>query len=284
MTVAVLAKDESNFTVTESAALLEQWKAAGVELLIVQCFPPSYASKYANQIAQMQLAQQAGIPFDGYIYDYLADPSWRDGCLQGLQALVGQGLVCRRLWADEEDVSSSTQSMSVPARVRAISVSLKAIDLAPTKINPTGVYTGAWWWKPYTSNSSAFSDRPLWLANYDGNPDTSVGYVPLGGWPYVTTKQYAGSQPDGTDLDVLSAIEAGLLNSQPEVQNVAIVVGQGMQAQMTAAGDAPLFGHKFFSEVDDQGNTYSVEQCYGAKGMYVSANSSGNWVNAGPIA
>jgi hypothetical protein len=221
--------------------------------------------------------------WDAYVYDYLADPSWRDGAIAGLSALASSGLVARRLWADEEDVSASCQSMGVTSRAQAVSASLRAMDLAPTRLGITGVYTGAWWWKPYVGNTAAFSDRPLWDAHYDKIANAALDFAPYGGWSFASIKQYAGSQPDGTDLDVLSATEVGLLNT-PEESNVAIVVGPGMQAQMASTNDAPLFGHKFYSEVDDQGHTYSVEECFGTRGRYVSSNSNGNWVNAGPFA
>jgi hypothetical protein len=77
------------------------------------------------------------------------------------------------------------------------------------------VYTGAWWWIPSTGNSTLFRDRKLWLAQYDDIPDATV-FNPLGGWSECRVKQYAGSQPDGTDLNVLSDAEAAELE-EPDV-------------------------------------------------------------------
>lgn len=279
-----LARDASNYSVDPLP--LEAWRAAGVGLVILQAFPPSY-KQYLQQVRQMRQCAAARMPFDLYVYDYLADPSWRDSAIVGMLSLIGAGLVIRRLWADEEDVSPGAQTLGVVSRQQAIRATLAALDRVPTKIGLTGVYTGAWWWtsKRYVANTAAFSDRPLWDAHYDAIANTETDFVPYGGWsvPSVRIKQYAGSQPDGTDLDVLSASEVGLL-PKPEETSMAIVVGPGMQAQMSAASDAPLFGHKFFSEVDDQGASYDVEQCYGSRGLYASSNASGQWVNAGPLA
>ncbi len=276
----MLAKDCSNYSVNPLP--LEQWKAAGIGLVLAQMFPPSYR-QYIQQGQQMRQCADAGMPFDLYCYDYVADPSWRDQAILGMTSLASAGLVARRLWADEEDVSGGSKAMSPARRVTAVRATLQALDLAPSRLGLTGVYTGGWWWKPSTANYQGFADRPLWDAHYDGIADASGDYLPYGGWSFASIKQFAGSQSDGTDLDVLSATEVGQLIT-PEGTNVAIVVGQGMQAQMAAAGDAPLFGHKFYTEVDDQGKTYSVEECYGSKGRYASSNSSGGWVNAGPYA
>jgi hypothetical protein len=63
---------------------------------------------------------------------------------------------------------------------------------------------------------------------------------------------------------------------------VAIKPGDGISTLMQQNSDAPLFGHTFHNETDDDQKVYTVEQCYGSKGLYVASNASGTWINAGP--
>lgn len=202
----IKARDISNFTVELTVDLVRSW---GVGLLFIQAFPRSYA-QYAEQQRQISVAVEAGIPWDAYIYDYLADPTWRDGCLDGLD---GGPRAPRQMWPDEEDVSPAIANWSPVDRENAIAATMEACQARGQTLSLTqepGLYTGAWWWIPRTANSQRFSVFDLWVSDYDGNPDTNV-WPSFGGWSTVRVKQYAGTQPDGTDLDVLSDEEAAEL-------------------------------------------------------------------------
>lgn len=209
--MTAFAKDVSNYSVTFSPDLLAGWAAAGTRLVILQCFPPNYA-QYTIQRHQMDVCAAAGMPWDVYLYDYLGDSAWRDGALAGLDMAAADGLVPRKLWLDEEDVTSEN-GWTPEQRVAAIEASLQAADAWLTAHGrpPAGIYAAAWWWGPRTGNSTAFADRQWWAAQYDGVADASV-ITPVGGWDHCAIKQYAGSQPDGTDLDVLSVEEEAELN------------------------------------------------------------------------
>jgi hypothetical protein len=170
-------------------------------------------------------------------------------------------------------------------------MALGECDKYPTRLNPTGIYTGHWYWSPQSGamhNTTAFAARPLWDSNYDGVYDTTVDFRPYGGWTSATIKQYQGTSTlagvGNVDLDVLSASDAATLTPQEPTQPVSINVGDGMKLQMASKSDAPLFGHMNWTEVDDNGVTFDVEACYGSLGRYVSSNASGQWVNAGPLA
>lgn len=195
----MLAVDVSNYTGQLSQANLAAWKARGVDLVIVQAFPMSYATKYWNQRQQMDACQAAGMPFNNYIYDYLHDPTWRDGCLAGLE---GVPLKPAYVWADEEDTTAS--NMPLTKRVSAVAATLTKIAAAGYQ---AGVYTGRWFWVGYMGNTTAFKSYPLWDANYDGVPDPDLGFVPYGGWTHPTIKQYQGTTTlDGVgnvDLDAV---------------------------------------------------------------------------------
>ncbi len=216
------AVDVSNYTDPPTPAVLDAWQAAGVGLVIVQAFPPSYADKYAEQMEQERLCHERGLPFDNYLYDYLGDPTWRDGCLEGMSLAVQGGLVPRAAWLDEEDVETE-RGWSTGQRVEAIQASCDAVDTWCAGHAVPGrarIYTAAWWWVPLTDNSTAFADRDLWTAQYDGVDDASV-FTPYGGWDHAAIKQYAGTSVlggvGGLDLDVLSIEEeAAMVAPEPE--------------------------------------------------------------------
>lgn len=260
----VLALDISNYTDPITLDEVNQWKAQGVGLVIVQAWP----GRVQQQLAVLK---QANMLVDGYVFVYKGDTP---ALIKGRLSLL-DGYTIRRLWLDVEIVGVTLSE---------VRMALQECDLYPTKLNPTGVYTAHWYWPTYMRNYQGFSDRLLWDANYDGVADASQDFKPYGGWTWAAIKQYQGTSTvagvGNVDIDVLSAEEVGEL---PQETNMAITVGEGMANQMAANSDAPLCGHKNYTEVDDAGNTYNVEECLGAKGRYVSANSSGGWVNGGPF-
>lgn len=209
--MTTFARDCSNYTTDNfTPELIESWRASGVGLVIIQAFPPEYTSKYAEQVNQMRVCAQVGMPFDCYIYDYLGAPDWLDGALNGIQ---GSGLRPRKLWLDEEDTETEV-GWTPQQRIDAITSSIeRALWWAhdENKLPYPGIYTGGWWWVPKTGNSKLFEDLDLWVAQYDGIADASV-FTPFGGWTSCRIKQYAGTQPDGTDLNVLSVEEEAELN------------------------------------------------------------------------
>ena len=190
-----LGIDVSNYSGTFSAARLQQYWDCGIRLVIIQAFPQGYA-QYAIQKQQMESCVEFGMPFECYIYDYLSSPSWRTDALVGLSTIVWQP---PRVWADEEDTTANGVLHSVNSRIAAVNATLVAIANAGYD---TGIYTGAWWWKGYLGNTTQFSNYLLWDSHYDLEPDPDFNFVPYGGWTQCEIKQYAGSQPDGTDLNV----------------------------------------------------------------------------------
>ena len=187
----------SNYTGPISQANLQAWRDDGVELVIVQAFPPEY-SQYQIQQQQIQACSDFGMPFECYIYDYLSVPSWRDRALVGIQALAWQPA---QVWADEEDTTAKV--MPLKRRIDAVAATLTAIEAAGFD---TGVYTGAWFWTGYMGNTPAFRSYPLWDALYDGDPNLASDFTPYGGWTQRTIKQYRGTSTlhgvGNVDLDV----------------------------------------------------------------------------------
>lgn len=192
----MLAVDVSNYTGTLRPEQIAAWKAAGVGLVIIQAFPNGIA-QYMVQVQQMQNCQQAQMPYQSYVYDYLFDSAWRHAALDGL---TGLGILAPNwVWADEED--TSVRGAPLKTLVQGVGATLD--DISAHGFG-RGIYTGRWWWSAnqYMRNTTAFASEPLWDAHYDGVPNATADFVPYGGWMAPAMKQYAGTQPDQTDLDV----------------------------------------------------------------------------------
>lgn len=212
--MTVLAVDASKFTV--SPPPIDAWKANGVELVIIQAHPAQYGQERSLEL--MRAVSAAGLPWDAYIYQYLAFLDWLPGALETLDLAAAEGLVPRKGWLDVEDNSASAGGLSVTRRIGAVQRDLDLLDgwLSAHERPPAGIYSADWYWPAWMANTSRFNDRQLWAAQYDGNPDTT-NVVLFGGWAECRIKQYAGSQPDGTDLDSLSDVEAEELTGGNDV-------------------------------------------------------------------
>jgi hypothetical protein len=111
-----------------------------------------------------------------------------------------------------------------PTTEAKISEALAACDAYPTTSGrPAGVYSGRWYWadRRYIANSTSFSQRELWDANYDDVADAALGFAPYGGWQRVAIKQYRGTSVlagiGGLDLNVLSVEKEGeIFPPEPE--------------------------------------------------------------------
>lgn len=187
------------------------WRPDGLGLVIVQSHPADYGQGRSLQL--MRLCRDSGVPWDAYIYQYLAYQDWLPAALETLDLAKAEGLVPRKLWLDVEDVDSG-QNWAPVQRIAAVERDLALCDqwLLNNGLLPnTAIYSAAWYWRPYMANTLQFADRQLWAAQYDGVADASV-FTPFGGWTSCRVKQYLGSQPDGTDLNVLSVDEEAELN------------------------------------------------------------------------
>jgi hypothetical protein len=215
----MLAIDVSNYSSDFTPENLAALKDAGVGLVIVQSIDPPAGYPAGKTRAQIEACLAAGLAVDGYVY------LWFDLGVDDMKRKLAllDGLPIRQLWLDVEDESAARYSQAdCEAKVAA---ALAECDAFPTTGGqPTGIYTGAWYWQPrtYMGNTTAFSDRKLWDAHYDTVADASVGFVPYGGWESCRIKQFAGSSElagiTGVDLDALSAEEAAELEAgMPDV-------------------------------------------------------------------
>lgn len=252
---------------------IQCWMANGVERAIIQAvqgggqYPPGHTAE------QLQLCVTAGMPRnDGYVLPFNGDS------LANLRAKhsLARGFRIGRWWADLEE----------PMGLDYVRFVLREMDTWEADDMQTGIYSAKWWWDAYLPGVTEFNDRRLWAMQQD----LTKAFVPFGGWDDCELRQHWLD----ANLCGVTGIDVSLVNPRydtpdpillPPGGNDVIIVGPGMKARMDSAGDAPLFGHKQYEETDDEGIVYKVEECFGAKGRYVSANSAGpdTWVNAGPF-
>lgn len=69
-----------------------------------------------------------------------------------------------------------------------------------------GIYTGRWWWVPYTGDSQQFSGDKLWYAAY--STPSFDDFHPFGGWVRPVIWQYSsdGTQGVNADLNLMEVV------------------------------------------------------------------------------
>ncbi len=220
-----LAVDASKFTVGLDGAAVDRWCGLGVRLAIVQAHPKGYGREQSLELIRALAAHRCplhadGMPWDAYIYQYMADPDWTTSALGTLDLAAEDGHAPRELWLDVEDVDTE-RGWPAAWRQQAVERDLVACDAWAEAhgLPPTGIYSGKWYWDQYMG-AATFPGRELWDSNYDGQADAGVNFRPYGGWSQAAIKQYAGTSTlsgvGGVDLDVLSVDEEAELSATVE--------------------------------------------------------------------
>jgi hypothetical protein len=265
--------DLSNFTSHFTTAHVAQWKAEGIGLVVVQLIAGVRLSG-DDCATQIRTCLDGGVAVDCYLFP------GNDGLGMTTNqrlALVPQParVRIRQLWVDIEPASTNPNQ---PAVNKA-----HADCDAWAPWQTTGDYSALWvaskmGWLPWP-----WPARKQWLVNATNVPNLGGGFSATNN--HVMT-QYAMDVTvagvSGMDRSRLSASEE-LAVTQWLGGPMAITVGEGMANQMAAAGDEPLCDHVNYEQEDSDGKVYHVERCQGTKGMYISSNSSGSWVNVGPV-
>lgn len=118
----------------------------------------------------------------------------------------------------------------------------EGVTALQARLKPPAIYTGEWFWSGHLGNLTAFSNVPLWTAQYDGVAILDSA-KPYGGWTpaRIVGKQYSGTgQLHGVtcDLSVFSdAWIAGLLPLPAEPVSDAVQVAKDTLTLLTAAFD-----------------------------------------------
>ncbi len=143
-------------------------------------------AKYS--IAHAQSARARGRTVGGYVWLYAGI----DGAQQvnsALDTAAHAGIVfspTNPLWLDCEDYTDGT--------FPNLEIIRQAVEACESEGFPCGIYTGGWWWKPRTGNSTEFSHLPLWASIYDSSREmVAPGF---GGWTALAGKQWSGSPID----------------------------------------------------------------------------------------
>lgn len=267
------ALDISNNTTRFTTATVRDWINQGIELAIIQLIT---GVRLAGDdcATQIMTCLDGGMAVDCYLFP--GNDGLRLSTAQRLALVPADARVrIRQLWIDVEPAFTNP---SKPA----INSSLATCDTwAPWQ--QTGNYSALWvaskmGWLPWP-----WPNRKQWLVNATNVPNLGGGFS--GTNNHVLTQFHEDvviSGVSGMDLSLLADSEAAAV-MQWLGGPMAINVGQGIRDAMNAAADNPLCDHVFYQQTDDDGKTYDVEKCLGAKGLYVASNSGGQWVTAGPI-
>lgn len=200
-----LGVDFSSWGGALSDATVECWKAQGVDHAVVQ-----YSERMPQHLNV--LADAGGIEIEAYVYLYWGASPWgqtpADRVRLALRMMQGHDI--KRLWLDCEDQAQSFRPDQLD----------ECIEVCRAAGMPCGIYTGGWWWRPYTSNSTRYSHLPLWDARYLGEaptPDLSkmpkdlTGSGGYGGWEDATIWQWWNTTSlcgHSVDLNALEGVIA----------------------------------------------------------------------------
>lgn len=124
--------------------------------------------------------------------------------------------------------SATMGSSTLDARVAELQAAFDYCDTFPTKSGlKTLNYSGAWYWRGYLGNTTAFAtQRHNWGALYDNIYDPNV-WTPWGGWTDLAIKQPAGT-----------STLAGIGNLDPDV------IADWFWPLLTGGGGAPVVAHQ----------------------------------------
>lgn len=161
-------------------------KAAGMQGAIVGLQYPN--APYAPGVAHQQLDAliTAGVPiYAVYAESQSISDTWKN--VEQFKAHIPRiYIACEEAYVDRMFIDNSLNFAD-------------SLGLAKT-----GIYTGGWFWNSSKEYEHWFGDRPLWVAEYDGNPDISR-YTKIGDWDAPAIKQWSGNARVGRlnlDLNV----------------------------------------------------------------------------------
>jgi GH25 family lysozyme M1 (1,4-beta-N-acetylmuramidase) len=196
--------DVSSHQPRDLAAILAEYE---VQHVVVKAYLPVEIIGQDYTRAQVASAQQNDCSVGFYVWAYRSvDP--RATVRWGAELARSCGVEPAVLWIDCETYQGRSFDPGPDGPwLRA------AIDEAQLVGMPLGIYTGWWWIDGYYPGGVAafaeFSHLPLWVADYDGDPDLAnvwSGWA-RDGWR-VLGKQYRGSPIDLDTFDE-AAVSAG---------------------------------------------------------------------------
>lgn len=165
-----IAADISYLTGEIDQAFCDKLISLNVDLVIVGLQDTELARK------QLNILQLAGFKTHAYIWPQDKVIEYYIPEVLGIMQVYA--LPC--IWVDVEN--------------SGYNVDTSIAELREHRTFTTGIYTSAWMWGKYMSNTTAYEFLPLWYAHYDMMPNMS-DFEPFGGWDTPTMKQYDADIP-----------------------------------------------------------------------------------------
>lgn len=284
--------DMSNWGGVPTMDQIQKLVAAGFTRFIVGTGPGGYGAEAEAQIAV--IVQVPGAHVEAYTFlEWRSQLNWgldEKGWVRTALRCVGDyaddGTI-ERWWLDVED-NLRDQGMGVRDKEAVIQSAFDEFDhwLDPMGLT-CGLYTGAWYWIGYMSNSDTFKDRQLWESYYDSDPD-------IDGWPgcpwsrdMIAITQYEGTTNMfgfSVDLNAVYIEPGGLSVSDRDLLNKLMVMVMAGNEE----GDGVSFDQKLETakaRLENAGNEQSVRDlAYSAMAVAKSAHRSAGELDAEDIA
>ena len=222
------AIDISNWQGDLASSVFEAWKAEGIQTVIcgTDGAPPLFVPQADKAIA-------AGLNTEAYIYLYFGQGGAAYdvvGRTEGKLDLIGTVPGIKRVWIDCEDTSSGLQPADIVALIAG------ARDAVQARGYECGIYTGRWFWVPYTAGEKGFWDLDLWHADY--TTGETLDMEPFGGWNVAYRHQYTDKGMAGgispLDLNVENDIKPAVEPVQDEYLRGRTDAINAMQAALDA--------------------------------------------------
>lgn len=185
--------DVSNYQPRDLSGIIAEHRPGHV---VVRMFLPEERPPQEHSMDQIKSARSNGCSVGTYVWAYRSlDP--RKTVRDAIDLARRCELEPPVLWIDCETYVEGGEVRDAGPDAEWLRT---AVDECRVLGVQPGIYTGAWWWRQYMSNSAEFADLPLWTATYDEVAD--LGKVALfGGWTRAGGKQYSEQLPDGRSLD-----------------------------------------------------------------------------------
>ena len=181
-------------------------KAAGYDFAFIKCTEPENYMPKTKGIDE--LYEQHAVGADGEDMPYGPYHFWRYYGTGGPEGQIDFFLnrifsvskpTCKYIVVDAEDKSAPKATLEVRRRLAR---SLLHLDTNLPQEYSVLVYTARWWWDPWIANDDvvlesgtrvSFTQWPLWVAHYTGNPGVKP-YLPLtGSWSDYLFYQYTST-------------------------------------------------------------------------------------------
>jgi hypothetical protein len=197
-TVTVKAIDVSSHQPANLDALIAQHQAKHV---IVKLYMPWESVSFDHSNQQVNSARMNHCSVGGYVWAYRSqDPIATINNVIALCASIGLELPL--LWIDCETYEQNGVVVDPGPDAEWLA---RAVDHAERVYGmKCGIYTGRWWVRDHFPGGEAefsnFSRLPLWLSEYDGNPDINDADTMPQGWTSLACKQYTATPIDQNSI------------------------------------------------------------------------------------